>query len=297
MAVGTYRGVKVADSLGLTQVPRMDVHTVRTLLAEFIATFTFLFIALGSGAMQLAADNKDPVVAGIAVGFAAVAVIYSFGGMSGAHFNPAVTFGSIVGLRMNVVKGVMYMAMQLLAAFAATGLLMYLYPNMDLANQLTLAPTASIGRAVLIEAIMTFFLVMTIYATALGKAPTVSKKRELEEESAAEHEALNRDALLEAGAGAGSSKEARLTREVLDEEPAEAGTYDPNKPFAGLAIGLMLGTLCYVGGQLSGGAFNPARATAPAVLARNWGDLWIYWLGDFVGAALAGTLYNVVLSG
>ena len=79
------------------------------------------------------------------------------------------------------------------------------------------------------------------------------------------------------------------------EEPAEAGTYDPNKPFAGLAIGFMLGALCLVGGKISGGAFNPARAMAPAVLARKFEYLWIYWVGDLVGAGFAALLYTLVL--
>ena len=37
---------------------------------------------------------------------------------------------------------------------------------------------------------------------------------------------------------------------------------------------------------------NPARTTGPAILAANWQDLWVYWVGPPVGAALAAFLYT-----
>ena len=58
--------------------------------------------------------------------------------------------------------------------------------------------------------------------------------------------------------------------------------------FAPVAIGFTLGFLGLIGGSVSGGAFNPARAFGPAILSNNWNNHWIYWLGDFVGAGLAG---------
>jgi hypothetical protein len=40
---------------------------------------------------------------------------------------------------------------------------------------------------------------------------------------------------------------------------------------------------------VSGGAFNPARAFGPAVISgKGWSHQWVYWIGDFTGAALAG---------
>jgi glycerol uptake facilitator-like aquaporin len=287
----------VSDTLGLNERPDFDAATFRCLAAEFIATFTFLFLAMGAGLNLLANADSNSAVSGIAVGLGAVAVIYSFGGLSGAHFNPAVTFGSMVGLRMNIFKGLMYIVVQVLAAFAATGLLMFLYPEIDVAVALTLAPHENIIRAVLIEMIMSFFLVMTIYGTALGKAPTVRERKEQSEmptSTADTTKGATPARAVEEGQ-AGSSKEAQHTIEHT-EEPVEAGTYDPNKPFAGLAIGFMLGCLCYIGGWVSGGAFNPARATAPAVMAGNIGQLWVYWVGDLLGALLAAGIYSLALT-
>ena len=56
---------------------------------------------------------------------------------------------------------------------------------------------------------------------------------------------------------------------------------------AALAIGATVTFDILVGGPLTGGSMNPARTTGPAILAANWQDLWVYWIGPPVGAALA----------
>ena len=60
---------------------------------------------------------------------------------------------------------------------------------------------------------------------------------------------------------------------------------------AALAIGATVTFDILVGGPLTGGSMNPARTTGPALLAANWQDLWVYWVGPLVGAALAAFLY------
>lgn len=61
---------------------------------------------------------------------------------------------------------------------------------------------------------------------------------------------------------------------------------------AGIAIGATVTFDILVGGPLTGGSMNPARTTGPALLAANWQDLWVYWVGPPVGAALAALLYT-----
>ena len=59
--------------------------------------------------------------------------------------------------------------------------------------------------------------------------------------------------------------------------------------FAPVAIGFTLGFLGLIGGTVSGGAFNPARAFGPTLVSgKGWGNHWIYWIGDLLGAGLAG---------
>ena len=61
--------------------------------------------------------------------------------------------------------------------------------------------------------------------------------------------------------------------------------------FAPVAIGTFIFTAATVVGPISGGSFNPARSIAPALIAGQWGDVWIYIFGPLIGGAAAGVLY------
>ncbi len=69
---------------------------------------------------------------------------------------------------------------------------------------------------------------------------------------------------------------------------------DPRAPkgFAGLAIGLTITADILVGGALTGGAMNPARAFGPALASHYWQDQWVYWVGPLVGGGAAAILYD-----
>jgi len=58
--------------------------------------------------------------------------------------------------------------------------------------------------------------------------------------------------------------------------------------FAPIAIGFTLGMLSLVGGSVSGGAYNPARVFGAAMCSGIWNGQWVYWIGDFLGAAAGG---------
>jgi aquaporin NIP len=66
---------------------------------------------------------------------------------------------------------------------------------------------------------------------------------------------------------------------------------------AAIAIGgaVALGSL--VGGEVSGGSMNPARSLGPALAAWSWSDIWLYLLGPLLGAAVGGSLYQLVRRG
>ncbi len=68
--------------------------------------------------------------------------------------------------------------------------------------------------------------------------------------------------------------------------------------YYGLAIGFTVTAGAFAVGPISGGAFNPAVGTGP-ILANvalglgGIGDLWYYWVGPLVGAALAATVFKM----
>jgi MIP family channel proteins len=63
---------------------------------------------------------------------------------------------------------------------------------------------------------------------------------------------------------------------------------------APLAIGGFIFTAATVLGPFSGGSFNPARSLAPAILAADGTDLWLYLVGPLVGGILGGFVYWLV---
>ena len=64
---------------------------------------------------------------------------------------------------------------------------------------------------------------------------------------------------------------------------------------AGFGIGLTLIPGIVVGGPLTGGALNPARAFGPAIIAGNMQAQAVWWIGPIVGAVVAALLWKHVL--
>ncbi len=60
---------------------------------------------------------------------------------------------------------------------------------------------------------------------------------------------------------------------------------------AGLVIGLTITADIYMGGGISGAAMNPARSFGPMLVQQEWTAAWVYWVGPFIGAALAALVY------
>lgn len=77
-----------------------------------------------------------------------------------------------------------------------------------------------------------------------------------------------------------------------------ATAVDPKKGTVGviapLAIGFTVLAQIFVGAPFSGASMNPGRSFGPAVVAWDFKDHWVYWLGPFVGAALAALIYDGV---
>jgi aquaporin TIP len=67
-------------------------------------------------------------------------------------------------------------------------------------------------------------------------------------------------------------------------------------PLGCLTIGLSATVGYLFGTAITGGSMNPARSFGPALVAGVWTDHWIFWVGPFVGAAVAGFVYEFCFS-
>jgi aquaporin TIP len=141
----------------------MAADWFRRAFAEFVGTFALVFIGVGSVFFA-----GGLVGVALAHGLVIAVMASAVGHISGAHFNPAVTFGFLVTRRMAPALAGVYLVTQLLAAILAMLALKLIFPaegNLDNAVP-RVAEQISLGAGVLTEAILTFFLVWVVFATA-----------------------------------------------------------------------------------------------------------------------------------
>ncbi len=140
---------------------------MRTLFAEFLGTFALVFA--GTGAIVIDHVSGGAIThAGVAMTFGLIvmAMIYTFGDVSGAHFNPAVTIAFTAARKFPARSVPGYLTAQMLGAFAASGLLRVLFPTAP-----TLGATLPAGTAMqslILEAVLTFFLMLVILSVSTG---------------------------------------------------------------------------------------------------------------------------------
>src|SRR5690348_6641081 len=107
----------------------MFQDTLRRAVAEFVGTFTLIFIGVGS--IVAAHQLKDPTLIGVAIahGLAIGVMASAVGHISGGHFNPAVTLGFLVTRRLAPSLALVYWSVQLLGATAGALLLRWFYSD------------------------------------------------------------------------------------------------------------------------------------------------------------------------
>jgi aquaporin Z len=144
---------------------------IRRGAAEFVGTFTLIFI--GAGSIVASEQVHDPSLIGVAIatGVAIAVMVSALGHISGGHFNPAVTLGFLITRRIEPALGLFYWVVQLAGAAAAALLVRELLPGAATAPSHIGVPATghgvSSGQAFGLEAIMTFFLVWVVFATAV----------------------------------------------------------------------------------------------------------------------------------
>ena len=152
----------------------------RAYLAEAIATYGLVFFGPLSIIMAISSfgeslTTQSVLFIALAHGGAIGLMIYTFGHISGAHINPAVTIPMMITRKIGITDGIGYIASQLIGAVAAAATLKIILPELgakvnfgtqggpsELLNK-------SISAGFAVEAILTFFLVVVIFMTAVHK--------------------------------------------------------------------------------------------------------------------------------
>jgi len=149
------------------------VNTVQKLVAEFIGTFILIFIGAGSiCANQFMGENGGGILAvAVAHGLAVACAVSAIGHISGGHINPAVTLAFWATKRMGAVEALLYWAAQLIGAVAAAYLLKGILPASTWGpvsiGTPGLAADFTGAQGMLLEGVLTFFLVFVVFATAV----------------------------------------------------------------------------------------------------------------------------------
>jgi aquaporin Z len=102
----------------------------------------------------------------ITFGLIVMGMIYAFGDISGAHMNPAVTIGFAYAKKFPWKEVPSYVLAQLIGAFLASGILLYLFPESQTLG--ATVPGLSALKVFILEIILSFFLMVVIINVSTG---------------------------------------------------------------------------------------------------------------------------------
>eukprot|EP00331_Platyophrya_macrostoma_P012211 CAMPEP_0176420628 /NCGR_PEP_ID=MMETSP0127-20121128/8714_1 /TAXON_ID=938130 /ORGANISM="Platyophrya macrostoma, Strain WH" /LENGTH=242 /DNA_ID=CAMNT_0017801249 /DNA_START=42 /DNA_END=770 /DNA_ORIENTATION=+ len=136
------------------------------LVGEFVGTFLFVLTitmaTIGIGTL-----------APLAIGFMLMAMVFTFGYLSGGHFNPAITFATVITRHTPIPKFVRYTVVQVLAAIFST-----LYGSAMVGLSIPVPTTntniVSIWQSLLSEGVYTFALSCVVLHVAYSRQRTNS---------------------------------------------------------------------------------------------------------------------------
>ncbi|CAI0443543.1 unnamed protein product, partial [Linum tenue] len=224
-------------------------------IAEFIATFLFLYISVLTvmGVVKSPSKCSTVGIQGIAWAFGGMifALVYCTAGISGGHINPAVTFGLFLARKLSLTRAVFYMVMQCLGAICGAGVVKGFEGKQQFqllgggANSVAGGYTKGDGLGA--EIVGTFVLVYTVFSAT----------------------------------------------------DAKRSARDSHVPIlAPLPIGFAVFLVHLATIPITGTGINPARSLGAAIVFnqdKGWDDHWIFWVGPFIGAALAALYHTVVI--
>lgn len=260
----------LAATRGVTEVEERSPSLLSRLLAETFGTFLLTLVIVG---VLVYGPLNTVGGLGVALGgaFAYIAGAAAVGRVSGAHFNPAISLGAWLGGRISVSSMFSYWGAQLVGAILAAAVLFATLPR------------------TLVE--------------LLGKQNTPDVF-----DSAVNGFSEHSPLYLQTQGGAQFDWLPALLVEVIISAVLVGvylGANDPRSKFgyAPVAVGSAIAALTLVSWFVTNTGMNPARSTAAALFANNWGadgsgrQLWLFWVAPLVGAALAALFYRAFASG
>lgn len=135
--------------------------------AEAIGTFALVFAGTGAIVInQVSAGAITHVGIALTFGLVVLAMIYTVGEVSGAHLNPAVTLGFCAAGRMPWADALPYIASQCAGAFAASGLLRFLFPQNAMLG--ATLPSGTAAQSFVLEVVLTAILMFVILSVSTG---------------------------------------------------------------------------------------------------------------------------------
>jgi aquaporin Z len=151
---------------------------VRPLIVESIGPFALTFMGV---AAIISTGGRDLVAIALAHGLAIGLMVAAGGHISGGVYNPALAVGLVVGKRLSPIKGAAYIIAQLVGAVFAAALITIIFKSSDRDavnfGATTISPGHDIGQAIVMEVVLTFFLMFAVFGNAIdprGKKDTAA---------------------------------------------------------------------------------------------------------------------------
>jgi MIP family channel proteins len=236
--------------------------------AEFLGTLMLVFavamvvIVNSGGGLGI----TDWTVIGLVHVFVLMLLVYSLGGASGAHFNPAVTIALALGRKIRPPDAAIYIVVQVLGAIAGAFIAKLLLDDEGAPNNVNYG-TPGIADAPEAPAAQ----------PGVPQAPAQGANW------------LGGEAL------GGMFAELIGTFFLMWAIMAAAVNPRANRHWAGLIIGSSLGLMVMILGPITGAGLNPARSFGPGIVSGELPNALAYILGPIVGAVLAYVLYTVIV--
>ncbi len=138
----------------------------RVFVAELIGTFALTFFGAGA-----AVAGAGLVGVALAHGFILAVLVYIYGHISGAHVNPAVTFGLALNGTVRWGQAIFYWVAQFLGAIFAALLVKIFFGDVSRGATVGSLTASAPVMAMFVEAVLTFFLVNSVlHAAVAGRA-------------------------------------------------------------------------------------------------------------------------------